>query len=55
MRLRLQRFYKVEADSPEQARERVKQQFDKETELNETTVKEVSEIVSEKVSEKESN
>lgn len=50
MRLRLQRFYKVEADSPEEAREKVKQQFNKETELNEATIKEVSEVVTEKES-----
>lgn len=47
IRVRLQRFYKIEAESIEEAREKVKEQFDKDKELNEQTMKDASQMISE--------
>lgn len=45
--LRLQRFYNVEAESKEEAIEKVKKSFEVETELNQNNIKEVAELTKE--------
>lgn len=46
--LQIQRFYKIEADSKEEAIEKVKRSFEVEKELNQNNIREVSELVKEK-------